>query len=82
MSLQDYLIACRSDPAMYASAAERMVAAIGEPVTVDTSLDQRLGRIFQNRTIQRYPAFAEFYGMEDTIEGIVGYFRYAAQGLE
>ena len=82
MSLQDYLIACRSDPAMYASAAERMVAAIGEPVTVDTSLDPRLGRIFQNRTIQRYPAFAEFYGMEDTIERIVGYFRYAAQGLE
>ena len=31
---------------------------------------------------KRYPAFSEFYGMEDTIERIVGYFRYAAQGLE
>ncbi len=82
MSLQDYLIACRADPSLYASAAERMVTAIGEPETVDTSLDPRLGRIFQNRTIKRYPAFAEFYGMEDTIERIVGYFRYAAQGLE
>ena len=29
-----------------------------------------------------YPAFAGFYGMEDTIERIVGFFRHAAQGLE
>jgi serine protein kinase len=82
MSLQDYLQGCRSDPMFYASAAERMVAAIGEPELVDTSQDPRLGRIFQNRTIKRYPAFSDFYGMEDTIERIVGYFRYAAQGLE
>src|SRR6056297_2328881 len=82
MSLQDYLIACRTDPMMYASAAERMVAAIGEAETIDTSKDPRLGRIFQNRTIKRYPAFSDFYGMEETIERIVGYFQYAAQGLE
>jgi serine protein kinase len=41
-----------------------------------------MGRIFLNRTIQVYPAFAEFHGMEDTIERIVGFFRHAAQGLE
>ena len=35
-----------------------------------------------NRTIRVYPAFSEFYGMEETIERIVGYFRHAAQGLE
>ena len=82
MSLQEYLLGCRDNPSMYASAAERMVAAIGEPELIDTSGDPRLGRIFMNRTIKRYPAFSEFYGMEDTIERIVGYFRYAAQGLE
>jgi serine protein kinase len=82
LSLQDYLLACRDNPIMYASAPERMVAAIGEPEMIDTSTDPRLGRIFMNRTIKRYPAFSEFYGMEDTIERIVGYFRYAAQGLE
>jgi len=82
LSLQEYLLACRDNPIMYASAAERMVAAIGEPELIDTSTDPRLGRIFMNRTIKRYPAFSEFYGMEDTIERIVGYFRYAAQGLE
>jgi len=82
MTLQDYLLACRDNPIMYASAAERMVAAIGEPELIDTSKDPRLGRIFMNRTIKRYPAFSQFYGMEDTIERIVGYFRYAAQGLE
>jgi serine protein kinase len=59
-----------------------MVDAIGEPDFIDTSKDERLGRIFANRTIKIYPAFADFYGMEDTIERIVGYFRYAAQGLE
>src|SRR5690606_25381235 len=64
------------------SAAERMVAAIGEPELVDTAKDARLGRIFMNRTIKVYPAFQDFYGMEDTIERIVGFFRYAAQGLE
>ncbi len=82
MSLHDYLLACRDDPGMYQTAAERMIAAIGEPELVDTSKDTRLGRIFLNRTIKRYPAFSDFFGMEDTIERIVGYFRYAAQGLE
>ncbi|WP_193367691.1 PrkA family serine protein kinase [Pelagibius marinus] len=82
VTLQDYLIACRDDPGMYATTAERMIMAIGEPEVVDTSADSRLGRIFLNRTIKRYPAFADFYGMEDTIERIVNYFRYAAQGLE
>jgi predicted Ser/Thr protein kinase len=34
-----------------------------------------------NRTMRFYPAFAEFYGMEETIERIVAFFRHAAQGL-
>ncbi len=83
MSLEDYLKACSREPMAYASAAERMIAAIGEPEMVDTSTDSRLGRIFMNRTIRIYPAFADdFFGMEETIERIVGYFRHAAQGLE
>ncbi|AFO89981.1 PrkA family serine protein kinase [Phaeobacter inhibens] len=82
MSLQDYLNACRDDPSMYANVAERMLKAIGDEELVDTSKDARLGPIFQNRTIKRYSAFKDFYGMEDTIERIVGYFRHAAQGLE
>ena len=32
--------------------------------------------------MRAYPAFAGFYGMEETIERIVGFFRHAAQGLE
>ena len=82
MSLQEYLNGCKSDPSMYANVAERMLKAIGEEEQVDTSKDPRLGLIFQNRTIKRYAAFKDFFGMEDTIERIVGYFRYAAQGLE
>ncbi|AWV22137.1 Serine/threonine protein kinase PrkA [Roseomonas mucosa] len=82
MSLSEYLEACRDDPLCYASPAERMLKAIGEPETIDTAKDARLGRIFLNRTIRVYPAFAEFYGMEETIERIVAFFRHAAQGLE
>ena len=82
ITLQDYLLACRDDPGMRATAAERMITAIGEPELVDTSQDQRLSRLFLNRTIKRYPAFTELYGMEETIERIVGFFRHASQGLE
>ena len=82
LSLTDYLMGCCDNPMMYSSAAERMIAAIGEPEIIDTSADSRLGRIFLNRTIKIYPAFRNFYGMENTIQRIVGYFQYAAQGLE
>src|SRR3954468_14353370 len=81
-SLEDYLRACSDDPSFYAGPAERLLKAIGEPVMVDTSQDPRLGRIFMNRTIKIYPAFEDFYGMEETIERIVGFFRHPAQGLE
>jgi serine protein kinase len=82
MTLAEYLEGCRDDPMMFASAPERLLAAIGEAEIIDTAKDQRLGRIFMNRTIRSYPSFAEFYGMEDTIERIVSFFRHAAQGLE
>ncbi len=82
MSLRDYLLAARDDAMLYASPAERMIAAIGEPEMIDTSKDPRLARIFFNRTIRRYKAFDGFFGMEDTIERIVSFFRHAAQGLE
>src|SRR3954466_289875 len=82
MSMAEYLESCRGDPLKYANAPERLLAAIGEPQMIDTAKDARLGRIFLNRTMRTYPAFAGFYGMEETIERIVGFFRHAAQGLE
>ncbi|MFA7292455.1 MAG: PrkA family serine protein kinase [Rhodocyclaceae bacterium] len=82
MSVQEYLELCRKDPTAYASVAERMLMAIGEPELVDTRLDHRLSRIFANKMMKRYPAFREFYGMEEVVENIVSYFRHAAQGLE
>src|SRR5580658_10708461 len=82
MSLTDFLEGCRDDPGMTASVAERMIAAIGEPVIVDTAKDPRLGRIFLNRTIKLYPSLSGFFGMEDTIQRVVSFFQHAAQGLE
>jgi serine protein kinase len=81
-SLQEYLDICKRDRLAYASAAERMLAAIGEPELVDTRHDSRLSRIFANKVIKIYPAFREFYGTEEVIEQVVAYFRHAAQGLE
>ncbi len=82
MSLDEYLSLCQKDPMAYASAAQRMLAIIGEPEMVDTRNDPVLSRLFANKVIRRYPAFSEFYGMEDAIEQVVSFFRHAAQGLE
>jgi serine protein kinase len=82
LSLEEYLDFCRTDAGAYATASERMLSAIGEPELVDTRNDPRLSRIFSNRVIRRYPAFREFYGMEEVIERIVAFFKHAAQGLE
>lgn len=81
-TLQEFLQICKTDKSAYASAAERLLMAIGEPEMVDTSKDPRLSRIFSNRIIARYPVFKDFYGMENAIEQIVSYLKHAAQGLE
>ena len=81
-TLEEYLEICKKDKTAFATAAERMLDAIGEPQMIDTRNDPRLSRIFTNKVIKIYPAFQEFYGMEDAIEQVVSYFRHAAQGLE
>ena len=74
LSLTDYLAGCRDEPLMYASAAERLLAAIGPPQLIDTARDERLGRIFMNRTIRTYLADRR---VPRNQRG-----RHAAQGLE
>ena len=82
LSIQDYLTICKTDPTAYATVAERVLCAIGEPELVDTRNDPRLSRIFANKILRRYPSFGDLFGMEEAIENIVSYFRHAAQGLE
>jgi serine protein kinase len=81
-TIEEYLEICKTDPSAYASPAERMLLAIGEPTVIDTGKDPRLSRIFMNKVIRTYPAFKEFYGVEEIVERIVGYFKHSAQGLE
>lgn len=81
-TIQEFLEICKEDQLAYANAAERLLQAIGEPEMIDTANDPALSRIFSNRVIARYPAFSEFYGMEEAIEQIVSYLKHAAQGLE
>jgi serine protein kinase len=80
ITLDEYLALCKTDPGAYATPSERMLTAIGEPEIVDTRNDPRLSRLFSNRVIKRYPAFAEFYGLEDVIAQIVSFLKHAAQG--
>lgn len=82
LTIQEYLDQCKTDPTVYASAAERLLVAIGEPEFIDTSKDPRLSRIFSNKVIKRYKVFEHFYGMEEAISQIVSFFKHAAQGLE
>ena len=82
LSLIEYLDLCRKEPAAYATPAERMLHAIGEPAMIDTRQDPRLSRLFSNKVLRIYPAFKDFYGMEETVERIVAFFKHAAQGLE
>jgi len=82
MSLEDYLKLCKKDKKTYSSPAERMLESIGECEIIDTKFDERLSRIYSNKKIKRYTSFSEFFGMEETIEQIVSFFKHAAQGLE
>ena len=84
ISLEEYLDICKNDKTAYATAHERMLAAIGEPEVIDTAKadDPRLKVIYSGRTMRVYEPFKDFYGMEDAIESIVNYFRNAARGLE
>ncbi|MEO3878368.1 PrkA family serine protein kinase [Rheinheimera fenheensis] len=81
-TIDEFLALCKQDKSCYASASERLLMAIGQPELIDTAQDPKLSRLFSNRVIARYPAFAEFYGMEDAIEQIVSYLKHSAQGLE
>jgi len=82
LTIKEYLELCKADHMAYASPAERMLKAVGEPELMDTRHDLRLSRIFSNKVLRLYPAFREFYGMEEVVEQIVAFFRHAAQGLE
>ena len=82
LTITQFLNLCKKDSSVYSSPAERMLKAIGEPELVSTKDDPRLSRIHSNKVIKRYPSFSDFYGMEDTIEQIVSFFKHAAQGLE
>ena len=82
MSLDEYVSKLSKTPELYASPAERMLKAIGEPKLIDTAKDDRLSRVHGNRIIKTYDVFSDFYGMEDVIDKIVSFFKYAGQGLE
>src|SRR5262249_9132130 len=84
LSLEEYLGKCSDDPSYYAGAAERMLAVLRRTYdAVESIALEGLGHDpYSVHEPQHYPEFADPYGMEETIERIVGYFRQAAQGLE
>ncbi len=81
-TIEAYLKLCQKDSSAYASAAERLLKAIGEPKIVRTIDTPKLGRIFSNRDIEVYDAFSDFYGLEETVGRVVGFLKRSAQGLE
>ena len=82
MSLEEYLKLAKKDASLYSTPAERMLKAIGLPNKVDTTKTPRLSRIFGNRSVRKYDAFSDFYGLEDVVARIVSFFQHASQNLE
>ena len=82
LTLEEYLHLCKEDKSVFASPFQRMLKAMGESRLIDTSLDARLGRLFQNRKIKIWESFKDFYGLEDVVETLHRYFTAAAQGVE
>lgn len=82
MTVDEFFEEAKVNPAYYATPAERMLTAIGEPTIIETEKDSKLSRIFSNRRISVYKSFSDFYGLEETIEKIVSFYRHAAQGFE
>jgi len=81
-SVSEYLDLCKEDKQAYASAAERLLAAIGDAKLIETKDDSVLSRVFKNKAINRYDTFSDFYGMEETIMKIANFLKKASQGLE
>lgn len=81
-SLEEYLSLVKKDKGLVKSPSERLLKAIGKPKKVYTEKDPVLSRIFGNRVLQTYAPFADFYGLEETIESIVSFLKHSAQGLE
>ncbi len=82
ISFAEYLERCQ-DPDTYALAHGRMARAIGGPTLIDTRTDERLGRIYQNRTLKTYPdSFGDFFGIEHVMEELASAFTRAAKGGE
>lgn len=82
MKLFEYLEESRKKPEVYATAAQRLKKAFGDPVVVDSSKDTRLKRIFLNRKFKTFPEFGDFFGIEDALESIYETITAASQGLE
>lgn len=82
LSIGAFLDRCKEDKSAYALASERLLKAFGEPEVIDTSKDPVLGRLHDNREVFRYPAFADFYGVEETIMQIARHLEAAARGEE
>ena len=81
MPIAEYLEACQGDRAVRQCCRAPIRPPSASLQMIDTAKDPRLGRIFEPDDT-RLSAFSGFYGMEETIERIVSFFRHAAQGLE
>jgi serine protein kinase len=84
MSIREYLEECKTNKMAFANVSERILDALGEPETIRTDLlgNDRKARIHQSKTIQVYPAFSEFFGVEDIVKQTVSFLQGHADGGE
>ena len=70
---------CKTDRSAYATAAERMLMAIGSPELLDTGRPTAVADLLQQGD-PPLSGFADFHGMEECIDQIVSYFTPCRPG--
>lgn len=79
--LKDFLVACKTNPALSENAAAGLVRVIGEPEFRKTEGDPRLINLFGPAPIRIYPKLSHgLFGLDDEFEQIVDALRHAASG--
>ena len=82
LKIEEFLEMCREDPSLYQSVHGKLLKQFGEPEFIDPETRENANLIHGVRPLPRYPAFADFYGMEEVIESVASFLRHADQNLE
>lgn len=82
MSVDSWLDECKTNPAAYETAADRLLKALGEPEIVNTREEsQQTSLVHGGKKIARYEPFADLYDAENTISKVATFIKNGGDGI-